>query len=307
MKKIYALAAVAMMAATAMAQDGAPLYIVGNGENLGWNPAEPAEFTFADGQYTFESTKILQFKISTTKGETENDWEGFNAGALGCGEAGYGSEKDAVVALVPWGENTMCPWAGDYTITVAGDLSTIKLSTNTPKPDTSNPELYFLGDMNGWGGQDAWKLSEVGSTNDGGVVYTLVCDGIMIAAGEGFKVSTQPWNDLYNYGAPDPIILDVECEMECGGGSPNSNVEEDWDGVAYLKIGEPSAPAMIFLSNDKAAANPWAEEMVNAVSTIAAENGVASYYTIEGVRVANPENGLYIVVKDGKASKVLVK
>ncbi|MDE5789802.1 MAG: immune inhibitor A [Muribaculaceae bacterium] len=32
-----------------------------------------------------------------------------------------------------------------------------------------------------------------------------------------------------------------------------------------------------------------------------------TYYTLQGVKVVNPENGLYIVVKNGKASKVLVK
>lgn len=45
----------------------------------------------------------------------------------------------------------------------------------------------------------------------------------------------------------------------------------------------------------------------SAVSEIEAENGVAEYYTLQGVKVANPENGLYIVVKNGKASKVIVK
>lgn len=33
----------------------------------------------------------------------------------------------------------------------------------------------------------------------------------------------------------------------------------------------------------------------------------AAYYTLQGVKVDNPESGLYIVVKDGKASKVVLK
>lgn len=45
----------------------------------------------------------------------------------------------------------------------------------------------------------------------------------------------------------------------------------------------------------------------SGVNAIASENGVAEYYNMQGVKVANPENGLYIVVKNGKAQKVLVK
>lgn len=37
------------------------------------------------------------------------------------------------------------------------------------------------------------------------------------------------------------------------------------------------------------------------------EDAPAVYYNLQGVRVANPENGLYIVVKGGKSQKVLVR
>ena len=47
----------------------------------------------------------------------------------------------------------------------------------------------------------------------------------------------------------------------------------------------------------------------SAVSTIEAEDteAPAVYYNLQGVRVANPENGLYIRVQGNKATKVLVK
>lgn len=38
----------------------------------------------------------------------------------------------------------------------------------------------------------------------------------------------------------------------------------------------------------------------------AVDNGEAVYYNLQGVRVANPENGLYIVVKNGKSTKVMM-
>ncbi len=46
----------------------------------------------------------------------------------------------------------------------------------------------------------------------------------------------------------------------------------------------------------------------SAVENIAVEeNAPAEYFNLQGVRVANPENGLYIVRKGSKVSKVLVK
>ncbi|MDE7402295.1 MAG: hypothetical protein K2M87_02655 [Muribaculaceae bacterium] len=46
-------------------------------------------------------------------------------------------------------------------------------------------------------------------------------------------------------------------------------------------------------------------DKVGAVSTVAEENAAAEYYTLQGVRTANPTSGLYIVVKGNKASKVI--
>lgn len=43
------------------------------------------------------------------------------------------------------------------------------------------------------------------------------------------------------------------------------------------------------------------------IAAIEAENGTAEYFTLQGVRVAAPTNGIYIRVANGKATKVTVK
>lgn len=43
------------------------------------------------------------------------------------------------------------------------------------------------------------------------------------------------------------------------------------------------------------------------IDGIEVENGAAQYYNMQGVRVANPENGMYIRVQNGKARKVIIK
>ncbi len=45
----------------------------------------------------------------------------------------------------------------------------------------------------------------------------------------------------------------------------------------------------------------------SSIATVASDNTEAVYYNLNGMRVANPANGLYIKVQGGKASKVLVK
>ena len=138
MNKFYAIAAAALMAASAYAQDGAPLYVTGGAidESEGavspwgisnWNAEDPAELTFAEGKYTGEFKGITMFKISTAKG----DWDAFNAGAYGCK---YGKEPGKAVELeAGYTENIVCPWPGDYRIEVSGDLKTCLLYTS-PSP-----------------------------------------------------------------------------------------------------------------------------------------------------------------------------
>ena len=48
-------------------------------------------------------------------------------------------------------------------------------------------------------------------------------------------------------------------------------------------------------------------DVPSGVAEIDSEDGEAVYFTLEGVKVDAPVKGLYIVVKDGKASKVVVK
>ncbi|MDE6297393.1 MAG: hypothetical protein K2L89_06050, partial [Muribaculaceae bacterium] len=49
------------------------------------------------------------------------------------------------------------------------------------------------------------------------------------------------------------------------------------------------------------------EDVETGVNEIAAETGAARYFNLQGVEVANPENGVFVKVANGKASKVVVK
>lgn len=114
------------------------LYITGAGDfvNGTWNPETPDEFKMVDGQYVYEVTNLTQFRISSSYGT----WIAFNCEALWCQ---YGNTPGVEVPLELGIEaNIVCPWKGDYKIVVSADLSTITLTTDTPKPSGTPPHLY---------------------------------------------------------------------------------------------------------------------------------------------------------------------
>lgn len=307
MKKIYALAAVACMAFAANAQNGAPLYATGEGDFTGgkWAPATPDVFEYANGVYTLKVDNLMQFKISTAAG----DWDSFNAGAYDCGEEGYGNEVGVARPLYANSnaENIECPWKGNYTITVAGDLSTVTLNTDTPNP--GKVTLYMMGGMNDWLPADAWKLNDVEGHDN---MWNLTCsDEMVVEAGVGFKISTDGWAK-YNIGVNredgiDQVFLEVPTGLVNyaeNGGPGNIILGEEWNGIVWLKLESDPAFASIILSNDKTYVPD--DEWMSGVKNIAIDNNEAEvYYNLQGVKVAQPESGLYIVVKGGKATKIM--
>lgn len=305
MKKFYTLAAVALMAAAANAQNGAPLYATGAGGfvNGEWNPMAPDEFVYADGKYTLEIKDLTQIKISTSYDPeaTDGGWAAFNKGAYDCPN-GYGDVPGVAVEIAPNenAQNIACPWKGDYTVTVAGDLSTITLSTDTPAPTGETP-IYLRGDMNTWGTEEAWELKSIAKG-----IYKFTCaDDQLIAVGETFKIADADWNKYNVGGDGEPLLLDEETPVFNGGNPANMQLEEEWNGVVYLNIAD-LANCSILFSNNKETECPW--PLTDGVEGVVVENNASTtYYTLQGVRVANPENGLFIVVKDGKANKVFVK
>ncbi|MDE6409983.1 MAG: hypothetical protein K2K81_07045 [Muribaculaceae bacterium] len=296
MKKFYAFAAAGMMAFAANAQD---LYVCGNGDGLGWDPAAPLVVEKTGDNYTFEVTNLSGLKISTAMG----DWDAFNGGVYGCA---YGEEQGVAVALeAGYTSNIETPWKGDYTVTVAGDLSTIKLSTETPKPsEDALPEVYLRGDMvEGWAAVPEWKMEAKSKT-----LFTFTCaEDQVIGAGVAFKFADADWGKINVGGDGNPFILDTDIEVFNGGDPANITLEEEWNGVVWLTLDLDGA-AYVVMSNDKSFVPEWAEGGQGAVSAIATDNNVApKYFNLQGVQVANPENGLFIVVKGNKTSKVLVK
>lgn len=78
-------------------------------------------------------------------------------------------------------------------------------------------------------------------------------------------------------------------------------VTKGGQGTWYTNIAPAKEPAEILYPSLYKEANS------TAVAAIESEQGEAQFFNLQGVRVANPEKGLYIRIQNGKATKVLVK
>ena len=127
MKKFYAFAAAAV---AALSMNAEPLYIVGSGilqgeeaVTLDWTPATPAEVNpNGEGNYEFDVNDCVAIKIST-------------AGAYFAEITEENLGTAVALELNPEAGNIQSPWKGNYHFVVAGDLSTITVTTDTPKPE----------------------------------------------------------------------------------------------------------------------------------------------------------------------------
>ncbi|MDE6027235.1 MAG: hypothetical protein K2G23_04140, partial [Muribaculaceae bacterium] len=282
-----------------------PLYITGAGDfaNGAWNAAHPDEFTYADGKYTIKVDNLSMFKISTTCDPATADavdagWTAFDEGVRGCD---YGTEPGVEVALEEgYTMNINTPWEGNYTITVAGDLSTIILTTDTPKPE-GPVAIYLRGDMNGWGADEAWMMTPTEDEN----VFKFVCaEDQEIAVGDAFKIADASWAKYNIGGNGEPASIGELTEVFNGGNPANITLAENWNGVCWLNLNYDDH-AYIILSNDKDYIPDW--NALGGIANVELNSGDVKYFNLQGVQVVNPERGIYIVVRNGQSRKVMVK
>lgn len=295
MKKIYALAA----AAVATLSMNAQMYVCGNGDGLGWDPATPMEVALENGKYTVTITNLVQFKISSVKSTVAGNWDEWNTGNVMATVPGDGTP----VALEAYDgpANIDAPWIGDWTIVVPADFSTISMTTTTPEPPKEAPVIYVRGTVNSWTGDletlAPWKFTLV-SENDETYTYYFDCkDNTTITPADEFKIADANWNTV-NYGAGGEAEFNEE--MVWNHNDNNTTVAEDYTGTIEFVLSKiAKEPALVTFHT----------EFLSGINNIAVDNANApvQYFNLQGVEVANPENGIYIRRQGNKATKVLVK
>lgn len=273
MKKLSTILATILVAISANAQ----LYVCGNGATIAWVPETPLEINAQnDGSYDFSIAELSSFKLSTTKGS----WDDFNKGALGVNAE---IDNQGTYDLASTTNDIVLPWKGDWNIKVDANLSNITLTTSTPKP--TFVALYLRGDMNGWGTDDAWKFQ----TEDG-ELYSLT--NVEILATQKFKVADANWGS-YNFGSMTDITPGDPFTLVKSSNSTDCSLKADFKGNIEFTL---STAEILFI------------EETDGIESIDVDNTIETeYFTLQGVRVSNPQNGIYIVRKAGKVYKQIIK
>lgn len=231
----------------------------------GWNVESPAEFTFADGVYTLVAEKASTMKISTLKG----DWDSFNSATIAPAE-----EEGKFVVKADY--EFVLDYEATWTVTINPTNQTINFATEDERPQV---DIYVRGGMNGWGAEDAWKL-----TTTDGVIYTLA--GVSIASDVQFKIADASWGTI-NYGANEAVTPNTVVALLYNGG--NISLTESVEN-ATIEFNLTDKTLKVITGN--------------SVNAIESENA-AVYYNLQGVKVANPAEGnVYIVKKGSKVSKM---
>ena len=158
------------------------------------------------------------------------------------------------------------------------------------EPFEGPAELYMVGHDNNW---DPANPTVIPMTEDAGVY-----EAVLTFANKEFKFSEVKgtW-DEFNAKA---ICIANDATVELGKATPlykyaGSNCKANVATGKEYKVTIDLNANTITISES------------TAVEGIEVEEGEAVYYNLQGVKVANPENGVFIKVQGNKASKVLVK
>ncbi len=305
MKKALLLSAAVVAAFSAFAQTdylNSDYYMIGSNVNgKSWSLAQEDCKFEAKGGGVFEwngETLGTGFKINN--GTWDNNDLNF-----GCGD------------LLVLGEPYYCVAAGSSgNISFAEDNGVAFASLKNPKvvlnvanaPDQITIVVtgekdgvikwYITGTFNNWAiGDDAAaiELTDLGNKKYEAKDVEFTSETVTEDGYNTFKISSTGWSTQYGQGdsgiefgvGVDEGILDLVGGE--GGACPiyyEGTYNVSWDGnTCTIAFTEASA--------------------VNEV--LEASNGKAEYYNLQGVRVAEPANGLYIQTLNGKATKVLIR
>lgn len=216
MKKIFTMLIVALFAALGAS---AQLYIVGDGDGLGWDPENPLEvLPQSDGSYQVTITNLVACKVSTAKGV----WNTFNQSSIGVD--GNFADQGTYNLKVGSMDNIAMPWKGDWTLNFNNTLTSVTLSTTTSKPSAYT--FYLRGGMNNWGVEDEWKFEYVEGEN-------YILRNVSIKKGEEFKVADASFGTI-NFGGYPNMELGVSYDFNAGG--ENCSLVEDFTGDVCFNL-----------------------------------------------------------------------
>lgn len=253
------------------------IYIVGSGDGMTWNPKEATVVEKKDGMYTFTLTNVSDFRISynDASGAEDDGWNTFNEGSIGAVPYfGQYVETNS-------GTNNISVMGGNFTVEMTDDMLAMCVTCN----EFTYDNIYLVGGETGWGFEDNYKMTHMEGTK----FYINLNN---FPANSGFKLANGGWGTP-NYGITEAV--------EAGKGynlvETNDEIrfKDAFTGSIVLEILGPQNAYAVFSA-----------EQVGMIESVAASEGAKEYYNLQGIRIADPQNGLFIE-KSATGSKLIRK
>ncbi|MDE6217865.1 MAG: hypothetical protein K2F64_02565 [Muribaculaceae bacterium] len=285
----------------------AAMYLFGQVNNLGWDPTNYVTLESVE-EGVYSATTTLgdagsgkgYFSFATNYGKNSTDWDALKPryGATALDTDVVLGENMKVVS----GENAFCAESNkEYTFTFNMKEMTVVVTENTVVADPELPKALTATSANGdivWNADEQTLVAKLES-NESTATLTLQIP-------EGFDnfVWAIPGASAEPLGTRAALTWVPVSEAIAQGYTLGNEITvatngSTFVGGAMLVKGENFTPDMMYRIELTA-------QLSSSVDAIEVE-GVAEYYTLQGVKVANPENGIFVKVVNGKASKVCVK
>lgn len=255
------------------------------GDMNGWGTNDAWKFEAVDNDnYILRNVSISatqSFKVA------DESYGSINFGGVANMKAG--------VDYTLYTNNNNCNLNEDFTGDVHFNLTTRVIRFGDKAPI----KLYLIGDFCSWDHDNSIEMENAEGSN----IYTYTFENGLTG---GFKITNGTW--AYNFGAtidastPNCVEGDNEAIFNAAN---NWVIEETTDPVILtftLAEGSDFQDSSV-LSN----LNIRIDRESNINDITINNNADAQYYNLQGVRVANPENGIYIVRKGGKTFKTVIR
>lgn len=289
MKKIFTLACAAI-AAISFNANAADIWAMPGTYN-GWS-LENNLFEEVDGVLTQKIAEIKgDFKVVKYTDEVKN-WDI----AWGVAAAGDIVEANKDVALTFNGANANLPTGKvlkNVTVTIvpgADNALTIKFAPESIEDEQE--AWYLVGEAPlEWNFNDNTIMTKAGDN-----VYTKT---VAAATADKFTFKVDKngaWSNCYVLPEDVKAVeLGQEYELVGPADSPNNmHIAADWTNVTVTVTIDGEKVKMVCTAGE------------GAIEAIEADNTPAIYFNLMGQRVANPENGVFVRVQNGKATKVIL-
>ena len=274
-------------------------YLIGNIDGGQFAADAGIEMTKEDNTFTFsgEVTGAGYFGFTSALGADANDWATLNASRWGAAD---GTEVTVDVPMtLEKAEGSLKMLPGNYDFTVVFGEETVTLTvtvSETPVPVVVPEHLYVIGNFAGAGWNPAAAVEMTRDENTFTAIGEVTGD-CNFGFGSVLGADSSDW-DTFNANRYGQAVGNAEVALD----TPVALVKGD----GAIRLAEAGTYKLTVVFAETGIT--FTASVATGIDGVAAgADAPAEYYNLQGVRVENPAQGLYIVVRNGKATKEYVK